>query len=155
MGTNDEALAEFRRKREGGKSTATQNDADDRWDYEAFKISPEPNRFIEVRTKSPEMADAFSYGLLTRVLGEQLMGSGFTLLFAYSYPIKLNADGKRLHELFKAFQQGRVEWIQEFDPVLFKPVTDETAPIIETIEIIQIMEDGEKVLNGLRPLGNA
>ncbi len=125
-------LAQFRRPGNAPALSALRPTSD-KEPYEAFHASKSERRFLEVRPKFPESAEAIHNGMITSVVGEWRMGLGVTITYGTSMVIDIK--GENLTELFRGVQDWKIEFIQEFDPDWHIEPTDKKAPLIKSITI--------------------
>lgn len=129
---SNDPLAQFRRP---GNAPAlpTVRPTGGKEPYEAYHLSTNDRRYLEVRPKFPNCAEAPLNALITKVVGELRMGLGVTITYGTSMVIDI--AGENLAELFQAVKDWKVEWLQEFDPDWHIPPADPKAPFIKTITI--------------------
>jgi len=132
MSTSTDPLAQFRRK---GQTLAVgaRQPTGDKQPYEAFRLSSEEKRHLEIRLRYPEPAECPSNFTLTNVRGEWRMGLGITLKYGNSMVVDIK--GENLTTLFRGLRDWKVEFIAEFDPEEHIEPTDQSAPFIRSIRI--------------------
>lgn len=125
-------LAPFRRP---GTAPAlpTVRPAGNKEPYEAYSMSKVEKRYLELRPKFPDCAEAPLNAMITKVVGELRFGLGVTI--TYGTAMVIDIAGENLAELFQAVKDWKVEWLQEFDPDHHLLPTDKKAPFIKAITI--------------------
>ena len=133
----DDPLAAFRRSGSTTDAVPAVRPANNKEPYEAYRLSKNEQRYLEIRPKFPESAEAPLNALITEVIGEWRMGLGVTIVYGTATsPTKvIDIKGGNLAELFQAVKEWKVEWLQEFDPDYHLLPTDKKAPFIKSITI--------------------
>jgi hypothetical protein len=105
--------------------------------YQAYALSKEAKRHLEIRFKFPDPAQCPLNTLIVNIEGEWRMGLGLTLTYGTLNAPALVIDivGENLQELFRMVQDWKVEWIAEFDPKFHEPPADDKAPFIKSITV--------------------
>jgi hypothetical protein len=130
--TTHDPLAEFRGR--GQTAAPAPKPAAEKQPYEAFRLSTTERRYVDFRPKFPDLSIALPNHMLIKVAADWRAGLGGWLKF--SYPAVVDIDGKNIPaSLFRAFQEWKVEFVAEFDPVEHLPPTDPAAPLITRLSI--------------------
>ena len=125
-------LASFRRSG-SASDLPTVRPTGDKEPYEAYRLSKEEQRYLEIRPRFPHPAEAPLNALITAIDAEWRMGLGVTIVYGTSMVVDIK--GENLTALFQAVKEWKVEWLQEFDPNYHIPPTDKKAPFIKAITI--------------------
>lgn len=124
-------LAQFRRP--GHTPAAPLQRPAGKQPYEAYRASKEAKRYLEIRVKFPDPAEAPNNAMITNVRGEWRYGTGFTL--DYGNTMVVIVDGRNLTELYRAVLDWKVEFIEEFDPEAHDAPKDKSTPVITSITV--------------------
>ena len=105
--------------------------------YQAFALSKDAKRHLEIRFRFPDPAQCPLNAMIVNIEGEWRMGLGVTLTYGTlnAPAMVIDITGENLQELFRAVQDWKVEWIMEFDPQFHTPPTDDKAPFIKSITV--------------------
>ena len=102
--------------------------------YQAFSLSSQEQRYLEIRPKFPDSAECPANAQLINIRADWRMG--IVLSLAYASPKMLVIiRGENLTELYRALKQWKVEWISEFSPSEHVEPDDSSAPFIRSITI--------------------
>jgi hypothetical protein len=105
--------------------------------YQAFSISNEEQRYLEIRPRFPDPTECLSNLLLKNIRADGRMGAGVTLAYgdAQHLAMMVIIKGDNLLELNHALKHWKVEWIAEFSPTEHQEPEDSSAPYIRSITI--------------------
>lgn len=99
-------------------------------EYAAFGAKDRVMRLQMRRFMNPWRSPAYSNLLDISYDGEH--GLNFVLIYGYMYVM---VRGRNLQAVVAAIQEGKADFIQQFDPDTWQKPTEPGAPIIESIEI--------------------
>jgi len=99
--------------------------------YAAFGTKDKVFRLRIRRAMAPTRSPGYAY--LLDVVYDGSYGTNFVLVYTF---LMVLVRGKNLQALVFALENGMVDFIQEFDPDRWAKPTDETAPFIESIEVV-------------------
>jgi hypothetical protein len=123
-------LAQFRKTplapTGGGPSKPSETD-----DYVAFGTKDKVSRLRIRRAMAPTRSPGYPY--LLDVVYDGAFGTNFVLVYTF---LMVLVRGRNLQGLVFALENGMVDFIQEFDSDRWAKPTDETAPFIESIEVV-------------------
>lgn len=129
----DDPLAQFRKTPPvpvGGIAPPKETEA-----YAAFGTKDKVLR-LKIRSAMAPV-HAIGYNILLDVVSDGAFGTNFVL--NYSILVVL-VRGSNLQKMVFAIENGMADFIQEFDPDRWAKPTDETAAIIDTIEV-KVVQD--------------
>jgi hypothetical protein len=125
----NDPLAEFRRKPLDSKAAKTAGPAEPSG-YLAFNAKDKVERLRICRAsgliRTPRYVD------LLDVVSDEA-GTNFVLIYNF---IMVLVAGRNLREVIMALESGTAEWIQEFDADQWPKPADESAPFIQSIEVV-------------------
>jgi hypothetical protein len=130
----DDPLAQFRKTppvAAGGVIPPKETD-----EYVAFGTKDKVFR-LKIRSAMAPV-HALGYNILLDVVYDGAYGTNFVLQFTV---LMVLVRGKNLQKMVFAIENGMADYIQEFDPDRWQKPKDETAAIIDSIEI-KIIEGG-------------
>jgi hypothetical protein len=99
--------------------------------YVAFGTKDKVFRLRIRRAMAPTRSPGYAY--LLDVVYDGSFGTNFVLVYTF---LMVLVRGRNLQQLVFALESGMAEFIQEFDPDRWAKPTDETAPFIESIEVV-------------------
>lgn len=106
----------------------------DKQPYQAVLASKEIQKHLEIRLKSPDPAECPVNSMITNIRIEWHFGMAIRIIYGRNMVIDIK--GKRLQSLLEPLKQCTLVWVAAYDPQWHTPPTDDTAPFIESIEII-------------------
>jgi len=107
-------------------------------EYAAFGTKDKVHR-LKIRS-APTLEHSPGYNLLLDVVSDGRFGTNFVLVYTV---LLVMVRGKNLQKMVFALQSGMADFIQEFDPERWEKPKDETAAVIDSIEI-QVTEGGSR-----------
>jgi len=115
-------------------------------EYKAFNSSahPETDLWVRVSSASKHADIAMPYGYRNHMIYD---GDGFLISMHFGTPIiSVTLHGRNMHDLFRKLLKREVEWVMEFDPKKWEPLSDDAACItgieIKRKPIFEKEEDG-------------
>jgi hypothetical protein len=130
-------LAQFRKRPVGpGSETTPPKDPDE---YVAFDAKDKVDRLKVRRANDPTRSPGYAY--LLDVVYDGSYGTNFVLVFTF---LMVLVRGRNLQHVISALEMGTADYIQEFDPDRWQKPKDETAPFIESIEVV-VQENGPSI----------
>jgi hypothetical protein len=132
----DDPLSQYRKTPivpKGGAMPPTEAD-----EYAAFGTKDKVHR-LKIRSK-PTLEHSPGYNLLLDVVSDGRQGTSFVLVYTV---LLVMVQGKNLQKMVFAVQNGMADFIQAFDPERWQKPKDETAAVIDSIEI-QVTEGGSR-----------
>jgi hypothetical protein len=102
--------------------------------YAAFQVGKDNQRFLEFRFKFPEPSECHLNAMMSAMEVEWRWGLGITLIYGNNSMV-IAIKGKNLQPVIEAIKECKAVWLTEFDAENHLPITDEAAPLIESIEI--------------------
>jgi hypothetical protein len=138
--SDTDRLVRFRKGETVTNTNPDTKSASGKQPYQAYQVSKESQRFLELRLKYPEPAECPLYAMISLMQLEWRWGLGITLIFGNNTMV-VAIKGKNLQSVADSLKEGKVIWLTEFDPESHLPVTNEEAPFIKSIEIITTRPD--------------
>ena len=133
-------LAQFRKKMNpaspGGDGPAAKEE------YVAFGAKDKVSRLRIRRAMAPTRAPGYTY--LLDVVYDGSYGTNFVLVFTF---LMVLVRGRSLQPVIAALELGMADFIQEFDSDQWQKPADESAPFIESIEVV-VQESPASVAEG-------
>ena len=125
---SDDLLAQFRRKPVNGVGVGP--DPGEPEGYVAFATKDRVQR-LRIRCATA-LTHAPSYPLLVDVVYDGNFGTHFILVFT---TMAVLVRGRNLQRVVFSIETTACDWIQEFDPKIWKQPADLSLPFIESIEV--------------------
>jgi hypothetical protein len=133
-------LAQFRKTPvEAGERAAGPAKPREPEGYLAFDTKDKVDRLRVRRANAPTRSPGYAY--LLDIAYDGSYGTNFVLVFTF---LMVLVRGRNLQGIVTALELGTVDFIQEFDPDRWEKPKDETAALIESIEIV-VQDSGPSV----------
>ncbi len=100
-------------------------------EYVAFGVKDRVERLRIRPAKNATRAPSYQY--LLDIVYDGDFGTNVVLVFTF---MLVTIQGKNLQEVVMALESGTADFIQEFDPALWPKPVDDSAPCIESIEVV-------------------
>jgi hypothetical protein len=133
----NDPLAQFRKKPVGPSSEMPPPKGTD--EYVAFDAKDKVDRLKIRRANDPTRSPGYAY--LLDVVYDGAYGTNFVLVFTF---LMVLVRGRNLQGVVMALEMGTADFIQEFDPERWQKPKDESAPFIESIEVV-VQESGPSI----------
>lgn len=119
--------------------TAADGSADTAEGYVAFSTKDKVSRLRIRRASAPTHAPGYPY--LLDVVYDGPYGTSIVLVYTF---LMVVVRGRNLQPLIPALEGGVTDFIQEFDPEIWRKPTEEKATLIESIQVV-VQESGLSV----------
>lgn len=136
MSSVSDPLAKFRVRSPAAAApapvgTEPQGQADAPVEYVAFGVKDRVERLRIRSAKNPTRAPSYQY--LLDIVYDGDFGTNVVLVFTF---MMVTVTGRNLQDVVMALESGTADFIQEFHPSLWPKPKDESAPFIESIEVM-------------------
>lgn len=124
-------LDKYRKKASPASPGSDAGDPTSREEYAAFGAKDKVLRLRIRRALAPTRSPGYTY--LLDVVYDGSYGTNFVLVFTF---LMVLVRGRNLQPVVSALENGMADFIQEFDSDRWQKPGDDSAPVIESIEVV-------------------